>query len=96
MVKSAYEAALEKLQQRGINAPDTEALSETTRQAMAEVRDRAKARLAELEILHTKSLRSLTDPAAIREEEQGYLRERRRVEERCNREIEQIRSSSRT
>jgi hypothetical protein len=94
MVKSAYEAALEKLQKQGITAPDTEALPEATREAMAQVRSKAKARLAELEILHARSLRGLTDPAAVQEEEQGYLRERRRIEDQCELKLEQIRGRS--
>ena len=90
-MKSAYEAALEKLEQRGIDRPDSEALPEEKRQAIAEVRKRAQGRLAELEIMHAKRLAGLSEPAAIQQEDEGYLRERRRIEEDCEREVARLR-----
>lgn len=91
MVKSAYEAALEKLAKQGIAEPDAEALSEQQRQAIAEVRKKAEGRLAELEIMHTKRLQGLIDSEERRIEEEGYLRERRRINDECDREVRRLR-----
>jgi hypothetical protein len=78
-MKSAYELALERLEQRGIDRP--EALSDELREQMAEVRRQADAKLAELEILHAKSL-----------QEEDYARERRRIEEDRDRKIAKLRA----
>lgn len=95
-MKSAYELALEKLESRGIERPREEALSGASRDQMAEVRRQAKARLAELEILHRDKLSQLADPAARAEQEEYYRRERQRIEERRDRELAQIRNDSPT
>lgn len=94
MVKSAYEAALEKLEQQGISRPDSASVPEEARQAMEQARAKAKARLAELEILHSKALTGLTDPEKIREQEDGYLRQRRRVEDQLDKELDTLRRGS--
>ena len=87
-MKSAYELALERLERQGIERPQEGALSEAVREQMAEARRRAEARLAELEILHRDRLRKGAEPA---EEEEGYLRERRRIEEDRERALERLR-----
>lgn len=92
-LKSAYELALERLEQQGIERPRQEAFSEETRQQMAEVRKRAEAELAQLEILHKKRLREARDPGARKELEDDYVRDRRRVEEKRERDLEKIRKS---
>lgn len=93
-MKSAYEAALERLEGQGIERPREDALSDETRQAMAEVRSRAEARLAELEIMHRQRLAKSADPAHRRQEEEDYRRERRRIEEDRDGKIEKLRRSS--
>lgn len=79
-MKSAYELALERLERQGIERPREEALSERTREAIAEVRRQVEAKLAELEILHRDKLRKLDDPVKRREQEEFYLLERQRLE----------------
>jgi hypothetical protein len=80
-MKSAYELALERMEREGIERPREDAVSEATRRKMDEVRRRAEARLAELEILHRDRRATLADPAAREEEEKQYLAERRRIED---------------
>lgn len=78
-MKSAYELALERLEQRGIDRP--EVLSDELREQVAEIRRQADAKLAELEILHARSL-----------QEEDYVRERRRIEEDRDRKIAKLRA----
>ena len=91
-LKSAYEAALEKLDSHGISRPDASALSEERRAAMAEARSKAEAELAQLQILHRDALRSTVDPAERAEAERRYGGEGRRIEERRERELERLRA----
>jgi hypothetical protein len=91
-LKSAYELALERLDSQGIDRPDPAALSSETRAEMAERRVRAQAKLAELEILHGKSLEGIFDPLERERVEQEYRVERQRIEARRDREIEKLRA----
>jgi hypothetical protein len=91
--KSAWEIALEKLQQqdreRGLTGPDS--LSEDQKKEVAAVRQRFQAKLAEAEILHHDQRRSvLEDPEALARSEEEYRIERRRIEEQRDREIERV------
>ena len=79
-MKSAYELALERLENQGIERPGD--LDEATRQRIAEVRSKAAAELAKLEILHRDRLRALGDLVAARRAEEEYAIDRRRLEER--------------
>jgi hypothetical protein len=87
-VKSAYELALERLDAQGIERPREEALSDALKGEIAGLRKKAEARLAELEILHRDRIRKTADPDARSEQEEEYLRERRRIEEDRDRRIE--------
>lgn len=93
-VKSAYEAALERLAAQGIEGPREQALSADVKAEIAEVRRHADAKLAEVEILHRNRLRTLHDPVSRQEEEEDYLRERRRIEDERNRKIESIKGGA--
>lgn len=88
-MKSAYEKALEQLENRGISAPRKDALSEDQRQRIEDARSRHQAKVAELEILHRKNLSA--DPAKRIEEEQNYRVELGRLAERLESDIERIR-----
>jgi len=90
-IKSAYELALERLEKQGIDRPREEALSEEIRAAMAEVRKKAEAELAQIEILHNNRLKSLRDLEQRHQEDQDYVLERRRIEEKRDRQIEKLR-----
>ena len=91
-MKSAYELALERLESQGIERPRQESLSEKTRQQLNDVRQQAAAKLAELEILHLDRLKTLHDPGKRREEEEEYVRERRRIESDRDRKLEKLRT----
>ena len=91
-MKSAYELALERLEQQGIERPREEALSDAARERVAEARRRAEAKIAELEILHRDRLAKLADPAEREQEEKEFRHERGRIEDRRDAEIERIRS----
>lgn len=88
-MKSAYERALEKLESRGIAAPQEDALDEEQRRRIEDQRSRHQAKLAELEILHQKNLS--TDPAKRAQEEENYRAEKQRLAGRLEREIGRIR-----
>jgi hypothetical protein len=90
-MKSAYELALERLESQGIERPREDAVSEEVRREMAEVRQKADAKLAELEILHRDRMKKVRDPAARDEEEEDYGRERRRIEEEKERAVAKLR-----
>jgi uncharacterized protein YjiS (DUF1127 family) len=92
-IKSAYELALERMAGQGIEPPREEALTPELRQRVAELRQKTEARLAELEILHKDALRKSTDFAAREKAEEEYRRERRRLEEDRDRQIEKLRST---
>lgn len=91
-MKSAYEAALERLEGRGIERPREEALSPELRERVAEVRRRAEAQLAEIEILYRDRRRKARDLAALQKEEEEYGIDRRRIEERRDSEIAHLRA----
>lgn len=90
-MKSAYELALERLEKQGIERPREETFSDELREKIAEARRKAEARLAELEILHNNRLKTVFDPAKRQEEEDEYVRERRRIEDERERKIEELR-----
>jgi len=95
--KSAYEIALEKLKQRdrerGEAAPAL--LTDEQKRKIAEIRRVCKAKLAEREILHTSErMRVLSEPEGqekLSKLEEEYLKDRRRIEEEKDRQIEAVR-----
>ena len=90
-MKSAYELALERLESQGIERPREEALSDAAREQVAEARAKAKAKIAEMEILHRDRLATIADPVERDKAEKDFRHERQRVEEKRDREIERIR-----
>ena len=90
-MKSAYELALERLARQGVEPPSADSLTAAVKTSIAEARAKARASLAELEILHDSRMRTASDPAARLEAEQAYLEERRRIEARRDRDIERLR-----
>ena len=91
-MKSAYEIALERLEQQGIDRPSDAALSEEVRGHLEEAKRKARAALAELEIMHRDRAAKISDPAELRKGEEEYRRERSRIEERRESEIRRLRS----
>lgn len=90
-MKSAYELALERLEKQGIERPREESFSDELREKIAEARRKAEAKLAELEILHKNRVKTIYEPAKRQEEEEEYVRERRRIEDERERKIEELR-----
>jgi hypothetical protein len=90
-MKSAYELALERMEKQGIERPREEGLGEEVQKKIAEARQQAEAKLAELEILHRDRIRTVYDPVKRQEDEDNYRRERRRIEDDRDRKIEKLR-----
>lgn len=88
-MKSAYELALERMEKQGIGRPREDALSDEARAAIAEARNKAEARLAEVEILYRDRRRKAG--GATPEDEEHYQRDRRRIEDERDRAIAKIR-----
>ena len=91
-MKSAYELALERLASQGIEPPREEGLPPAVREKVAELRKKTEAKLAELEILHRDALSKNPDPVAREKSEEEYRRERRRLEEDCERQVGKLRA----
>ena len=92
-MKSAYEIALERLAEQGVEQPRPGSLSDEVREAMEAARSKAEASLAEMEILHRDRFKKTLDPSEREEEDKQYLEERGRIETRRDREIERLRAS---
>lgn len=91
--KSAYELAMERLRKKdeedGVQAPS---LTDAQREAIAEARRVAEAKVAEAQILHGSKLAGLRDPAEFAVAEEALRRDTQRIREDCERRIEKIRS----
>jgi hypothetical protein len=93
-LKSAYELAMERLRakDRSEGVKDAKPLSDAQKEAIAEARSEAKAKLAELEILHRKNLAGTGgDPVEVAKIEEHYQRDRARIEDRLESKIAKIR-----
>lgn len=94
-LKSAYEVAMERLRAKDREAgtgPDRP-LTDDQKREIARLRQEAKAKLAELEILYRDRLeRALLEaPDKAREVEEEFRRERDRVERRLEASIARVR-----
>ena len=91
--KTAFELAMERL-----NAEDREAgtketsLSPKQKKAIGEARRIATARLAEREILFKDAMRKTTEPAEREKAEGEYQIDRQRINDDCERAVEEIRA----
>ena len=91
--KSAYELAMERLQaqdrEQGIeNRP----LTAEQKEAIAELRQTARAKIAELEILRDKSIaEALGDPEKLQEIRQHFEVDRERIESRVESDVRRVR-----
>ena len=81
-LKSAYELAMERLQDRDRDegVEQTEPLTDEQKQAITELRSQAQAKLAEAEILHKKDLTAADDPEKLTQLEEHYETDRRRID----------------
>ena len=94
-MKSAYELALERMEAQGLERPDAGSITDEDRAEIADLRSRAQAKLAQLEISHQQSLKTMADPMAAQKEQEEYLVERRRIEADRDARIEQVRERKR-
>ena len=93
--KSSYELAMERLKKKDAETGvEQVALTPQQREAIAEARRMAEARLAEREILHHAALRGVVDPASVEELDLQYRRDRDHIHSDLERKITEIRGPS--
>jgi hypothetical protein len=93
--KSAYELAMERLRKQDAETGAQERpLTDEQRDAIAEARRVAKAKVAEREILHQSAVRGVVDPESRDALDQQYRRDRDRIQSDLDRKIAEIRSRS--
>ncbi len=93
-LKSAYELAMERLRDRDREQGLEQAapLTDEQKEAIAELRRKAEAKLAELQILHRKDRSSATaDPQQLTKLEEHYETDRRRVQSSLESAIARVR-----
>ena len=92
-LKSAYELAMERLQaddkKQGVERSTP--LTSRQKKEITRLRQEAKAKLAELEILHGKNLAGAQDPEKLIEIEKHYQVDRERVESALESKIAKVR-----
>ena len=92
--KSAYELAMERLRKKDEEQGLQERpVTPEQREAIAEARRVAEAKLAEREILHRSALRGVLEPESRDKIEQEYRRDRERILSDRDAKIDQIRRS---
>ena len=90
--KSALELAMARLKAKDREAGvEEKPITDAQREAIAEARRVAEAKLAEHEILHHSKLRGVLEPEAREILDQEYRRDRERVLSERDRKIETIR-----
>ena len=95
-VKSAYELALERMESQGIERPRENALSDADREEVADIRNRAEAKIAELEILFRKTSQDPEAPPETRMlAEREFQADRKRIEEGRDAKIRKLRERPR-
>jgi hypothetical protein len=93
--KSAYDLAMERLRKKDREEGVKEhTVTAAQREAIAEARQVAEARLAEREILHASKMRGALEPEAQATLEQEYRRDRERIVSDRDRKIDEIRRKS--
>ena len=93
-MKSAYQLALERLDQQGIERPREDGLDPELQDKIADIRQRTEASIAKLEILLRERLQSLHDPIERAEAQKEYSIDRQRLEEKRDQKIEKLRTES--
>jgi hypothetical protein len=92
-LKSSYELAMERLkaQDREAGIEEERPLTAKQKEEIARIRQEAKAKLAEMEILHRDALAAGGgDPEEIRKVEESYRADRDRVESRMESAIARV------
>ena len=92
--KSAFELAMERLRKKDAEAGVVETkLSDEQRDAIAETRRVAEAKVAEAKIMYRSRLAEVADPAGFAQLEDEHRRDLQRISDERDRRIERIRSS---
>jgi len=90
--KSSYELAMERLRKKDAESGvEQRSTTPEQKEAIAEARRTAEARLAEREILHHSSIRGVVDPASLEELDFQYRRDRDHIQSDLERKIAEIR-----
>jgi len=93
-LKSAYELAMERLRAKdreaGVDEPTR--LTDEQKESIAELRQAAKAKLAEIEIMHREQIAAAMagDPQEIGQIEERLRVDRRRVESKLESDIARV------
>jgi hypothetical protein len=93
-LKSAYELAMERLraEDREAGIEETKPLTDEQKEEIARLRQEAKAKLAELEILHRDAVTAAaSDAEKLREVEEQHRIDRERVESRLESAVARVR-----
>jgi len=91
-LKSAYELAMERFAKKDAEAGVVQTpLTEAQKAAIAELRSRYQAKIAELEIMHRGNMMAMADPLARETAEDNYRRERDRINAERETRIEAVR-----
>lgn len=94
--KSALDIVMERLRKKDAEAGVTQqSLSDEQRTAIADVRTRHEARVAERKIMHGSALAGVIDPAERAEREAELRRDLDRFERERDEQIKRIREGSR-
>ena len=93
-MKSAYELALERLDEQGIERPKEGGLAPELQRQITEIRQRSEAEIAKLEILLQDQLKASHDPSEHAVAREQYATDRQRLEDRRDREIEKLRRNA--
>ncbi len=96
-LKSAYELAMERLRSRDREegVEEERPLDEAQKAEIARLRQEARAKLAEMEILHRKDrMATGGDPEKLAELEERYRTDRTRVESKLESAIAKVRARS--
>jgi hypothetical protein len=90
--KTAFDLAMERLKAEDREAGTKEVpLSPKQKKAIAETRRIASSRLAESEILFKDAMKKTADPAEREKAEGKYQIDRQRINDDCERAVEEIR-----
>jgi hypothetical protein len=89
--KSSYELVMERLRAADPAGAKKAPLSARQKEEIAEARRVAAAQRAEREILFKDALKHTQDPAEREKAESGYLIDRKRIDDDCERKIQAIR-----
>jgi len=93
-MKSAYELAMERLQQKDAAAGiEHTPLTDEKKAAIAEIRSFYESKLAEVQVLHEGKMRELFEPAERDARMDEYRRDRERLTSERDAKIEKARQS---